>query len=549
MTRRIVGCVAAIITLSATAKSAYADAYGYYPNSPLHLGGSFDPRKMSNIYLPCIAYDGVWQTDKLGAGSGAEPPSDPSKAVAVSTEFSAKQVKTRQELYDYLHVSASVSGHYSYFSGAAAVDYERENSFESDSFTWIVRGYSSYGSWALRNPRPNVEAEKLKKNVNALYQRCGTEWVGKESRAVMIAVVYSVKNLSQSAKEHLTASFKGGIEAGVWGADAAANYDKFKKEASSAANLNLNVYAMGGPGITVLKGLVSNANDIAIIKQTIEDYTGKLTADYAVPIDYLTGPMMSFMSGNGDFDLALYNKAIADLYLAKEDYIAKRNRLKSINDNADDYNLSEPQLQVIQQHYDGISKVIAAYDDVAESCRNAFLGARGDRVRDRRISSASCNINDPRLLYTKKIVWPAPQPFAVTWWTEDNQFAPKRWLYTLVKGPRLAEANILANDNTVLLALKVEDDASGGKKATGALEFSGVAAAKFPFTLSMKAESGQEYTKKLNLTPQSNVPLAVLENLSTLKLSVKPLSEVLKSQDVQTLRNNMQTIDKLNQIK
>jgi hypothetical protein len=183
---------------------------------------------------------------------------------------------------------------------------------------------------------------------------------------VMIAVVYSVKNLSQSAKEHLTASFKGGIEAGVWGADAAANYDKFKKEASSAANLNLNVYAMGGPGITVLKGLVSNANDIAIIKQTIEDYTGKLTADYAVPVDYLTGPMMSFMTGKGDFDLALYNKAIADLYLAKENYIAKRNRLKSINDNADDYNLSEPQLQVIQQHYDGISK---GYSSLRRCCR------------------------------------------------------------------------------------------------------------------------------------------------------------------------------------
>ncbi len=62
--------------------------------------------------------------------------------------------------------------------------------------------------------------------------------------------VYSVKNLSQSSKEKLSASFSGGIDAGVWGADAAAKYDSFKKEASSAANLNLNVYAMGGKGIT-----------------------------------------------------------------------------------------------------------------------------------------------------------------------------------------------------------------------------------------------------------------------------------------------------------
>jgi hypothetical protein len=130
--------------------------------------------------------------------------------------------------------------------------------------------------------------------------------------------------------------------------------------------------------------------------------------------------MISFMTGKGDFDLALYNKAIADLYFAKEDYIAKRSRLKSINDNADDYNLSESQLTVIQQHFNGISKVLSAYDDVAERCRNGYLGASGDRDRDRKISLASCNIHDPRLSYNRKIDWPAPQPFAITWWTEDN---------------------------------------------------------------------------------------------------------------------------------
>ncbi len=458
-------------------------------------------------------------------------------------------MKTRQELYDYLHVSASVSGHYSFFSGAAAVDYENENTFESDSFTWIVRGYSSYGSWALRNPRPNSEAQRLKSNVTALYQRCGTEWVGKESRSVMIATVYSVKNLSQSSKERLIASFKGGIDAGVWGAEAAANYESFKKEASSAANLNLNVYAMGGPGVTALKSLVSKANDVAVVKQVLEDYTGKLTADYAVPVDYLTGPMASFVTGSGDFDLAVYNKAIADLYLAKEDYIAKRNRLKTISDNADDYNLSEDQLATIQRHYNGLSKVLKAYDDVAERCRNAFLAAHGERERDRRLSASACDVNNPRLIYSQKIVWPAPQPFAVSWWTEDNQFAPKRWVYAIVKGPRLAEANIIANDGTVLLALKLEDDPDSGKKATGALEFSSLAANKFPFSLSMKAESGQEYTKRLNLTPQADVMLAIPENATSLKLTVKPLSEVLKIQNLDTLKKNMRSIDQLNELR
>ena len=225
---------------------AVADSYQYYPNSPLHLGASFDPRKMSNMFPPCVKYDGVVQAERLGATGGATPPLPPSNAVATETEFSIKEVKTRQEMYSYLHVSASVSGHYSFFSGSASVDYERENTFESDSFTWVVRAYSKFGTWLAVNPRLNEAASALRTNPDALYTRCGTEWVGQESRAVLVAIVYSVKNLSESSRERLTASFKGGIDAGVWGADAAAAYESFKKEASSAANINVNVYALGG---------------------------------------------------------------------------------------------------------------------------------------------------------------------------------------------------------------------------------------------------------------------------------------------------------------
>jgi hypothetical protein len=541
-----IACISAISVTSV--KSVRADSYGYYPNSVLHLGGSFDPRRMSSVYLPCIAYDGVYQTDKLGAGAGegtSQPPIDP---IATSTEFSVKEVKTRQELYDYLHVSVSVSGHYNFFSGGASVDYERENTFESDSFTWIVRGYSAYGGWALRNPRLNAEASKLKSNINALYQRCGTEWVGKESRAVMIAVVYSVKNLSSSSRERLVAAFKGGIDAGVWGAEAAANYESFKKEASSAANLNLNVYAMGGPGITAIKGLVSKSNDINEIKKIIEEYTGKLTADNSVPVDYLTGAIAQFATGNGDFDLAIYNKAIADLFLAKEDYVAKLNRLREVIKRADDYNLNDAQLVALQTHYDGIAKVIASFESVAAKCRNAFLSAQGSRNHDVQLTTTACNVNSPSLVYKAKINWPPPQPFAVTWWTEDNQFAPKRWLYVLVKGTKLAEASIIANDGTVLTGLKVEPDSDAGKKATGALEFSSITAPKFPLRIVMKSDAGQDYTKELNLTPQQAlaVKLAIPATANSTKLVVKPLSEVLKLQDLKLMRENLKTNQKVN---
>jgi hypothetical protein len=363
----------------------------------------------------------------------------------------------------------------------------------------------------------------------------------------MIAIVYSVKNLSSSSREKLVASFKGGIDAGVWGAEAAANYESFKKEASSAANMNLNFYAMGGPGLTALKGLISKSNDIGEIKKIMEDYTGKLTADNSVPVDYLTGPIASLVTGSGDFDLAVYNKAIADLYLAREDYVAKLNRLRDISNHSDDYNLSEDQLTQIQKHFDGISKILTAFDKVASNCRSAFLAAHGVRTRDIGLTQTACNANDRSLIYGQQIRWPAPQPFGVTWWTEDNQFAPKRWLYISVTGAKLAESTVLAKDGTVLLSLKIDDVPGNGKKATGALEFSGLAATKFPLSLSMKAESGQEYTKQLNLTTQASVSLAVPLTATSNKLTVKPLNEILKMQDLKIIKMNLQSPKKLNE--
>ena len=89
-------------------KLALADAYGYYPKARSIWRIIRSAKDVKHLSLLASLFDGVYQTDKLGATG--DQPTDPSKAVAISTEFSVKEVKTRQELYDYLHVSASVSG-------------------------------------------------------------------------------------------------------------------------------------------------------------------------------------------------------------------------------------------------------------------------------------------------------------------------------------------------------------------------------------------------------------------------------------------------------
>jgi hypothetical protein len=80
---------------------AFADTLENYPDSPLFLGGGFDPATPLETYNSCIVYDDVVPLG--GAG-------------AYGTQVTTSVVRDRQELYKKLHISTHLEGHYSFFS-------------------------------------------------------------------------------------------------------------------------------------------------------------------------------------------------------------------------------------------------------------------------------------------------------------------------------------------------------------------------------------------------------------------------------------------------
>src|SRR6266446_4837725 len=147
--------------------------YQYFPSSPLHLSGGFDPVNPFELMLPCINYDSIKNVDTTGA---------------TKTRFTLSLIKSRQDLYHDLQVSSSLSANYLFFSAGGGFDLEDQSAFHADSLTWIVLAGSDYGRFILENARLNPEAQRMVDNFeyDSFAKRCGSEVVLEERRGALI---------------------------------------------------------------------------------------------------------------------------------------------------------------------------------------------------------------------------------------------------------------------------------------------------------------------------------------------------------------------------
>jgi len=480
---------------------AYAEAYQYYPNSPLHLGSTFDPRFMADAKLPCIKFQNRLQLSAY----------DSNKPLSMETQYTIDQLTTRRQLYEYLHVSASVSGHYKFFSGGASYDLEQENTFDSDGFSWVMRGYTKYGEFGLVDPQLSAEAQKWAdaKNVDALRKRCGTEFIGQESRSVLIAAVYSVKNLSQSNYRKVKASFDAAVGGGVWGVEGKTKYESFFKEASSLGSLSFRLYIIGGEGISKIFDIGLATNDIDQVKWIIARYTANLTVDYSIPTDFMSGSLAAFFPELATYDFGRYNRFIGEAYLASGDLIAKRNRLLTILANADDWGLTDTELSALQTQSDLIANNIAAIEDKARKCRSLHEGPLSVLQSKKTDIESTCAL-EAKLVVTK-ITWPSDRPYRLNYWVDNLTTAPQVWMYVDVKGPKIAIAQVVGADGRIIAVLNVVSDGFT-KKALGAVEYSKLSEPQKPLSLKVTTESGAEYTSALPYNSSAPVSGVVAAN-------------------------------------
>lgn len=326
----------AVLMLGAVSPGvSQAEQYLYHPDSRLYLGAGTNPKQPGRAYLQCL------KSDRSGSDTGA------TTRGAVSTEFEMKLVRSREELDQTLNVSAKISASGLFYSAKASVDSSSSKSFSEDSLTWVIHGYSDYGMFTLKNPvLDEVASEyactgpgrrRCKPNYEALISRCGTEVVTEERRSVRLAAIVTLHSLSESEKSRLSASFSGSMKWGGGGGKVSAAYDRFVDSMRSASNMEIRFFAIGGAGITHLKGLLSLENGenlsgpvvLAKMPKVMHDYMSGLTASQAPPTEFRTVQITAFAPGLNDPQDKLQWGVLTRLYYL---YLEVESRLKRLED-------------------------------------------------------------------------------------------------------------------------------------------------------------------------------------------------------------------------
>jgi hypothetical protein len=303
-----------------------AGTYAFHSASTLKLGGTFDSQNLSVAYPSCIRYEREYAVHKLGRKDNPPPPpgTDPTN-VAASNELTIEQIKTREHLYKFLHISTSISGQYKLFSASGSLDYESEETFDSDSFVFGVRGITTFGEVGLIDPVLTETAKALVKDRSAFYVRCGREWVSTETRGVLIAVIYTIKNVSQSQRSKLEAAVSGGFNGGVLSIDVQAKLKQIFETAFVSNYYSARVSAIGGAGVSAFAQTLTQLDKPDEVLQKISDYVKTLDYSGSAPLSFTTGTLDQFLAQSGDVVLFdAYNRRISDLFLQYEEYRARR---------------------------------------------------------------------------------------------------------------------------------------------------------------------------------------------------------------------------------
>ena len=277
-------------------------------------------------------------SSKPGAGHQATSTAEKKDNLNGHTEISVEQIKTREQMYSFLNISTSISAHYAFFSGNANVNYESEGTFDESGFVFGVRGLTRYAEIGLLNPRLDPRAAPLIRNLPALYSLCGREWVSQERRGVQIAVIYTIKNVSQSQRSRLEAAMSAGLDGGpLFGGKLDARLTKILQQAFVSNYYTARVYAIGGGGLENFANMITDIEDPKTVIQEISAYIKGLKYENSVPMFFQTGLLEQFVAAEQGGKLVFdpVNRRLASLYVAYREYQARRAELwRYLNDDA-----------------------------------------------------------------------------------------------------------------------------------------------------------------------------------------------------------------------
>lgn len=475
--------VALLAVLGTAATAARTEVLQYHPNSPAFIGGNFDPSYPGRAYPECLVRTTVRAESLL---PGQRP------GTAAATQFFLKKVTSRKELYRLLNVSLSLSGSYGLFSADFSGSLEQENTFAEDSFTWIIQGYTNFGKFLLERTALDGDALALRNNFVGFRNRCGTDYVAQEVRAAQATAVFTIKNLSESERRILEAKLSASYGSGPASVGVDAGYRDFLKTAATYGQIEVKVYALGGPGVSALAPIMSNVDKPDQVISTIQKYFETLTLEQSVAVAYNTGSLQSLIN-RPSIEMDVYNKYVADTFAAWEDLGAEQRRLQAVTASASDWGITDAMADDMRSEVSRLEKLRRTALEAALACKDAFTSTNTQpAVRRQRCSPADQDFT----AYRAKFKGITPKPYYLRYFVTNELIPGEEVLNFSVRGTalksvrsvkKLAPSGASFED---INSVQIQTAADGSRVASTSLVMSDIPDADLPVGLRIELDSG-----------------------------------------------------------
>jgi hypothetical protein len=251
-------------------------SYNFYPDSPLHLGGGFNPNDVAKVLPDCIQYTKV--------------PLDGDSGKATRSSLTQTLVLNSEQLRQALNIDAKLDASYLAFHGNASYNFVSDSLFSDSSLTVVMSANSEYGRVQAGVPVLKGQYIPLLADSKKFEETCGSRFVSIERRAASVSAIVTIYGLTKEDYDQVTSSLAAGGGWGSLSADASTKLSQHIKRSSRSNELSVQVVSTGGAGIRGLadgiKEVASSDDPIGAIKRSLSQYIEGVSAGNAVPVSY-----------------------------------------------------------------------------------------------------------------------------------------------------------------------------------------------------------------------------------------------------------------------
>jgi hypothetical protein len=251
-------------------------SYSFYPDSPLHLGGGFNPNDVAKVLPDCIQYTRI--------------PLDGESGKAKNNPLTQTLVLNPEQLNQTLNMDAKLDASYLAFHGNASYNFVSDNLFSDSSLTVVISAYSDYGRVQAGTPVLRSQYIPLLADSKKFQETCGSRFVSVERRAASVSAIVTIYGLTKEDHDAVTSSLAAGGGWGPLSADASVRLSQDIKRSSQSDELSVQVVSTGGVGIQGIadgiKEVASSDDPIGAINRSLAQYIKGVSAVNAAPVSY-----------------------------------------------------------------------------------------------------------------------------------------------------------------------------------------------------------------------------------------------------------------------